>query len=194
MSVAFAQKGSWYVGGNAGFEQTKATSTIGGISRDGKKESRWSFSPEVGKFLTNQIQLGAGFTVNGAKYDDNTNPASTGKVTNFGGVLYSRYFFKSGAFRPFLGLNVSLQQGKGESTFGGGTFKTTSSTFGSNLNAGFAFALSSKVTTLGSFGFLGFVRQSAAPQQSKDKNTITKIGFDAGSLGNRFNIGIYYTL
>ena len=55
-SITYAQKGSWYIGGVAGYgsntqedlRTTNGTKTV---------TSSWAFGPEIGTFLKNDIQL-----------------------------------------------------------------------------------------------------------------------------------------
>ncbi len=192
---AFAQKGSFYVGGQVGFSSstTKVESTEVGSG------SSWSFSPEFGTFLTNNVQLGVGFNVVGRTSE--TPNLSKSKSNSYGGTVYSRYFFGEGskAFRPFVGVNVTALPGSEERTSFIGTTSATSKwdlfTFGANVNAGFAYALSPKVTVVGNLGVLGF--ESFSQKQdiaNASKQTTNGFGFDLNSLGNRFNIGLYLTL
>ena len=191
---ANAQKGSWYVGGNAGFSSSQNKYSNGTITVEGGKNTNWSFSPEVGTFITNNIQLGVGVTMAGNKTDNqSTTVSNINKNTSYGGTLYSRYFFGKEAFKPFVGLNVSALSGGSKTTIGNVTSDGPDNfTFGSNINAGFGYAISKKFTTVGSFGFLGFTRYTQ--KSGINKNTTTNFGLDAQSLGNRFNIGFYYTL
>jgi Outer membrane protein beta-barrel domain len=187
--AANAQKGSWYVGGNLGFssEQSK-TESAGTETKTGKRTS-WSISPEVGTFLTNQIQIGLAFTLSGSNFKDQTSDFRS-ESNNYGATVYSRYFFGKEAFKPFVGLNASYLAGKSTAT---NSFKSKNATFGLNANAGFGYALSKRVTALGSFAVLGFESFISKPNDNV-KNTTNRFGFDANSLGNRFTIGFYYTL
>jgi Outer membrane protein beta-barrel domain len=189
-----AQKKSWYIGGNAGFSSSQNKYSNGTITLDGGKSTNWSFSPEVGTFITNNIQLGLGITLSGNKTDNQTTPVSNiNKSTLHGGTLYGRYFFGKEAFKPFVGLNASALSGGSKTTIGTTTTEGPDSfTFGSNINAGFGYAISKRFTTFGSLGFLGFSRTTQ--KQGNNKSTTTNFGLDAQSLGNRFNIGFYYTL
>lgn len=115
----------------------------------------------------------------------------------YGGTVYTRYFFGEGskAFRPFLGFNVSALPGTSKATTLTNPSVSNSTDlflFGTNVNAGFGYALSQKVAVVGSLGVLGFTTLSETAQNG-DKTTTNSFGFDANSLGNRFNIGIYYT-
>lgn len=51
--TAHAQKGSLYIGGQAGFNNTTTTADNGSISTTTSKLSNWSFSPEVGTLAIN---------------------------------------------------------------------------------------------------------------------------------------------
>lgn len=187
-SFAFGQKGSWYVGGTTGFSSgsTKVDSVT-------QKRMSWAFSPEIGTFLTNNIQLGLGITMNGSKREQiNT---STSNQFQGGGTLYGRYFFGENAFRPFVGLNVSTLIGKNTTEFTNPLLPKTETdvfTFNTNLNIGFAYALSPKFTVVGSFGTLGFNSEKSTPKNGT-ATVNNDFGLDASSLGNRFTIGIYYT-
>lgn len=182
-TVSFAQQGSWYVGGNVGF----STRTIEEGSSEVQKSSSWAFSPEVGTFLTNNIQLGVGFTTTG----NSTEYAVTKTTsTTFGGTLYGRYFFGENTFKPFVGLNISVLPGNTvtENKLLNTSTESDFFQFGTNLNAGFGYALSEKITAVGSFGFLGY------ESRTQGNSTDTNLGFNFNTLGNRFTIGFYYTL
>ena len=191
---ATAQKGSWYLGGNAGLSSTQSKFDNGSITVDGGKSTNWSFSPEVGTFITNNIQVGIGATMYGNKSDAQATPVSNiNKSISYGGTVYSRYFFGKEAFKPFVGLNVSVLSGSSKTINGNVTSEGPDNfTFGSNINAGFGYAISKRFTTLGSFGFLGYNRFTQ--KSGNSKSTTTNFGLDAQSLGNRFNIGFYYTI
>lgn len=192
--AAMAQKQSWYIGGNVGFSSSKQKTTLGGVSSNDGKVTAWSFSPEIGTFLTNNWQLGLGVTLSGSKNDPQQMNSTVTKSTNYGGTLYTRYFFGSGAFRPFVGANATVLPGTGSNTTGSVETKYTTLNWGINANAGFGYALSKKVTAVGSFGMLGFSQQVLKEKVTGDKQTTSTFGIDANSLGNRFTIGVYFTL
>ncbi|MFD1871477.1 outer membrane beta-barrel protein [Hymenobacter bucti] len=196
--TAHAQKGSIYLGGQAGFNSTSTTFDNGNTSTTTSKASNWSFSPEVGTFLTNQVQLGVGFTFSGSRLET---PASNMNLTaitkRYGGTVYGRYFFGEGNFRPFLGLNVSLLPGNSRterSGFANSTTRSTTFDVGANLNAGFAYGLTKRLAILGSFGTFGFQNSVAKEDGTNNKTTTTNFGLNVNTLGNLFTIGVYYTL
>ncbi len=191
---ANAQEASWYVGGNVGFNSTTNSMKMGnGETVDGARQTSWSLSPEIGTFLTNHIQLGAGITLNGMKTDARTTPINIVKTNQTGATIYSRYFFGKGNFRPFVGVNIYVLPGSQTNTVGTADTKYKIISFGANLNAGFAYGLSDRVTVVGSLGTLGFDKSVKTMDGSDAKVCETNFGLDASSLGNRFNIGVYYT-
>jgi len=197
--VAQAQKSSVYIGGQAGFNSTTTTITNNGISNTTSKLNNYSFSPEVGTFLTNQVQLGVGFTFSGSRQEVpyTVGPSASTSINRYGGTVYSRYFFGEGNFRPFVGVNVSVLPGNSTVESGGvgsTTTKFNTLDFGANLNAGFGYGLTKRLAVVGSFGTFGF--QSSKSKQ-KDGNLETKtnnFGLNANTLGNLFTVGVYYTL
>ncbi|MNU61911.1 hypothetical protein D3C71_511240 [compost metagenome] len=180
----YSQKGSWYLGGSAGFSM--------GNTRQGNSvlhRNSWSGSPEVGTFLTDHIQLGLGITANGSF----TETASYSNVRNlqFGGTIYSRYLFGDKAFRPFLGISTSYSAG--QSRLYPSQNSNDINTFNANITAGFAYYVTPRIGIFGSIGVLGYtysrVILTSAP------NLVTNdFGFNASTLGNRFTIGMYYTI
>jgi hypothetical protein len=195
--TAHAQKGSLYIGGQAGFNNTTTTADNGSISTTTSKLSNWSFSPEVGTFLSNQLQLGVGFTFSGSRQETPANVINMAAITNrYGGTAYSRYFFGEGNFRPFVGLNVSVLPGNSRTENTGAVNSTTRYStfdFGTNLNAGFAYGLNKRLAVVGSFGTFGFQRSTSKQDNTNNKTTTTNFGLNANTLGNLFTVGVYYT-
>lgn len=179
----YSGKGSWYLGGSAGF-------SIGSTSQgnDVMKRSAWSASPEVGTFLTDHIQLGLGVTFN-SSYTDLT-PISNLYTIQYGGTVYGRYLFGENAFRPFVGVSASFLSG--ESRYYVSNQNTALTTIHANFTAGFAYYVTPRIGIFGSIGILGytFSREILALVPNIVKQDF---GFNASTLGNRFTIGMYYT-
>jgi hypothetical protein len=196
--AAHAQKGSFYIGGQAGFNSTNTTTNNNGTNTTTGKLNNYTFSPEIGTFLNNQVQLGVGFTFSGSRQETpniNTNSAIM-KVNRYGGTVYGRYFFGEGNFRPFLGLNASVLPGNSTTESGGftnTTAKYTTMDLGANLNAGFGYGLTKRVTVVGSFGTFGFQRSTSKQEGTDLKTTTNNFGLNANTLGNLFTVGVYYT-
>lgn len=192
---ATAQKGSWYLGGNAGLSTSQDKREAGNVTSNEGKTTRWTFSPEIGTFLTDRVQLGLGITLAGSKVDDQDSPTpGVTRNNSYGATLYSRYFFGKEAFKPFVGVNVSAAPGKSKYTEGNFTSESETFNFGANINAGFGYAISKRFTAVGSFGFLGYEYESSEVTGSNVKNKTSTFGLDAGTLGNRFTVGFYYTI
>ena len=183
-ATAYGQtKGSWYLGGSAGFSM--GTTSQGGTTI---KRSSWSASPEVGTFLTDHIQLGLGITSSGSHSDLMT----SGSLRNlqFGGSVYSRYLFGDGAFRPFLGVSASYLMGQSRTNPGN---TNNISTINASFSAGFAYYVTPRIGIFGSIGVLGYTNTRTSMSGVPDLVT-NDFGFNASTLGNRFTIGMYYTI
>ena len=196
--AAHAQKGSFYIGGQAGFNSTSTEVENRGTTTTTSKSNNYSFSPEIGTFLSNQVQLGVGFTFSGSRQETPANlnfSASTARINRYGGTIYSRYFFGEGVFRPFIGLNASVLPGNSSTDYqdGSNTLKANTLDIGANLNAGFGYGLTKRVTLVGSFGTFGFQRSTSKQEGNDIKTTTNNFGLNANTLGNLFNVGLYFT-
>lgn len=196
--TAQAQKNSVYIGGQVGFNSANTTVENQGISTTTSKSNNYSISPEIGTFLTNQVQLGIGFTFSGSRQETpatvNFNAYKT-SINRYGGTIYSRFFFGEGVFRPFIGLNASVLPGNSTAEYLGGanTLKANTLDIGANLNAGFGYGLTKRVTLVGSFGTFGFQRSTSKQEGNDIKTTTNNFGLNANTLGNLFNVGLYFT-
>lgn len=188
--AASAQQGSFFAGGSAGF----STNTQKSGSTVNYKSVSWSFSPEVGTYLTDRVQLGVGLTLNGAKQEFGNVNINRVESINYGGTIYGRYLFGELPFKPFVGVNLTALPGKSTSTNDATNISTTAHylKLGANANVGFLFALSPRFTAYGSFGLVGYNVNLADNGGGYDD---VQSGFtaDLNTLGNRFTIGIYYT-
>lgn len=185
---AQTEKGSWYLGGNAGIS-TRSDKQGSGTTNT----TSWSFSPEVGVFVANNIQVGLGVISNGSKIT-----YSSGSKYNdlmFGGLAYGRYFFGELSFKPFLGLNFGYSAGQSKITqsIPGYSTKSDIGTINASINAGFAYYVTPRIGIFGSVGVLGFSNTRSQVQGSAAQTT-TDFGFNVNTLGNRFTLGIYYTI
>ena len=168
-TALFAQKGSWYIGGSVGVvsDRQKGSDAI----------STWQLSPEAGTFLCDKIQVGLALNITGGTKD------VAEKSSGF--TAYGRYFFNPGkAFRPFVGLAIPYAK-LSSPDFLGGYIETTRT--GINANARLGYALSERWTVVGSLAAIVFV-------SSKTGDVVNqKLNIGANTLGNPFNIGIYYS-
>jgi hypothetical protein len=185
--VAMAQQGSWYIGGLAGFSSSKSEAAGGGPET---VNSSWAFSPEIGTFLKDDIQLGIALGIGGSKTEFDGDDES--KSSQLNPTLYGRKFFKiTDNFSTFAGLYLDLVNEK--NTDYDPTIESKTSGFGARVGIGVAYALSPKFTAVGQYGLLGF--QSTKDEVDGDEvSKASSFDFGVNSTGGSvFNVGIYYT-
>ncbi len=176
-----AQSGKWYIGGTAGFSSHK--DKAGSVEF---KSSSWNFSPEIGTWASDMIQVGLGLNISGYNQDGDAEDR-----TSYGGTIYARNWWNAGKpFRPFVGLNVPVSPDK-YNDFQGIEHKVLST--GAYLNGGFGYALSDRVTVLGQLGWLGFTSTTDKPNGG-EKTTSSDFNLSLNTLGSPINIGLYLTL
>jgi len=196
-SITYAQKGSWYIGGVAGYGTNTHEPTNGTKSTT----SSWALGPEVGTFLKNDIQLGFILGLNGSTEKNGDN--KTSEFSGFSPTVYVRKFKKvTDNFSLFSGLYFNYLSGT-ETDFTPTEEKFKASGFGISLGIGAAFALSPRFTAVGQYGLLGYssiTNKQGDTETSKDSdfnigvNTVGSSSFVQGNgSGAVFNIGIYYT-
>lgn len=186
-TVAMAQQGSWYIGGLAGVSSSKSEAAGGGPE---SVNSSWAFSPEVGTFLKDDIQLGVALGIGGSKSEFDGDDVS--KSSQLSPTLYGRKFFKiTDNFSTFAGLYLDLVNEK--TTDYAPTVESKTSGFGARVGIGVAYALSPRFTAVGQYGLLGF--QSTTDKVDGDEvSKASSFDFGVNSTGGSvFNVGIYYT-
>jgi hypothetical protein len=182
---AFGQKGSWYLGGSTGISSIlKHPRSI--ISQS----ASWSFSPEVGTFVSDRIQIGLGLTVSG--YRNSFIPTNM-LLDNMqiGGRIYGRYVFGEASFKPFVGISTNYL-GKASNLNSGFGSNNRLNIFNVSLNAGFACFVSPRFSIFGSVGILGFTHSRTGFIKTPDQTT-NNFSFNSGAPGSRLTIGMYYT-
>jgi Outer membrane protein beta-barrel domain len=176
-SVTYSQKGSWYLGGQLGYNSTTEKNT----GSSDVTITTWSVAPEVGTFLQNNLQLGFALNLGGS------NSTNTSQTT-FSPVLYLRRFYKVGDnFSLFTGIVGNFTTGSTKEYNLSGTI----SGWGLNLSLGAAFAVSKTFTVVGQYGLFGYSYKST--KYDAVKNSVSNFGLNVNSLGPVFNVGIYWT-
>jgi hypothetical protein len=176
-SLTNAQKGSWYIGGQLGFNSKTETNT----GSSDVTTTTWSVAPEVGTFLQNNLQLGFALNLGGS------NSTNTSETT-FSPVIYLRRFYPVGdKFSLFTGIVGNFTAGSTKQNSQSGTL----SGWGLNLSLGAAFAVSKTFTLVGQYGLLGYSYESVKYETTK--NSVSNFGLNVNSLGPVFNVGIYWT-
>ena len=176
-SVGYAQKDSWYIGGQLGFNSRTEKNT----GSSDVTTTTWSVAPEVGTFLQNNLQLGFALNLGGS------NSTNTSETT-FSPVIYLRRFYPVGdKFSLFTGIVGNFTAGSTKVNSQSGTL----SGWGLNLSLGAAYAVSKTFTVVGQYGLFGYSYESV--KFDSTKNSISNFGLNVNSLGPVFNVGIYWT-
>jgi len=194
---AGAQKGNWYIGGIGGYSSETAKTPGNNFVT-----SEWSFGPEAGTFLKDDIQLGLYLGLSGgSRKDDGGDLYSS---SGFSPTVYGRKFFKvTENFSLFAGLYFNITSATRTDYFGGSSSEYKESGFGVRLGVGIAYALSPRFTAVGQYGLLGY-QTVTGKQNGVDMSTISTFNFGVNTIGasslsqgngsgSLFNIGLYYT-
>jgi Outer membrane protein beta-barrel domain len=195
-AFTYGQKGSWYVGGVAGY----GSNTWNPASGEKSTSNTWAFGPEVGTFLQNDIQLGFILGLDGSTAKMGSEKIS--ETSNFAPTIYARKFKKiTDNFSLFSGLYLGYVSGTGKGFMP--EVKTTSSGVSISLGVGMALALSPRWTAVGQYGLMGYTSTTQKIDDSKNGtesdfkfgvNTVGSSNFVQGNgSGAVFNIGLYYT-
>lgn len=199
-SVSWAQKGSWYLGGLAGLSSSTSKDASSGAKN---VLTDWTFSPEFGTFLRDDIQLGIAMGFSGGSKNNDGSRVSQYSVIN--PTVYCRKFFKiTDNFSTFAGLYVNHTSGKLTEDVTPTEIITKQSGFAARIGVGVAYALSPRFTAVGQYGLFGF---QSLKNKTDDMETSTDTSFDFGvntvggstlsqgnGSGSVFNIGLYYTI
>ncbi len=203
--TAMGQKGSWYVGGLAGY----ASSTNKDADDDDKTiTSSWAFGPEFGTFLSDRFQLGFVVGLSGSSRKVNDNKDYT--YSSFSPTVYVRHFYPvTDNFSLFGGVYLGLINGTRknyEYENGNETeIKSSMSGFSGRVGIGVAYALSPRFTAVGQYGLFGFSSVNNKNNDGEKTSTDTSFDFGVNTIGGSmlsqgngsgavFNIGIYYTI
>jgi hypothetical protein len=175
--ITYAQKGSWYVGGQLGFNST----TVSNTGSPDVTTTSWRVAPEVGTFLQKELQLGFALNLGGSN-------SSNSSETTFSPVIYLRKFYPVGdKFSLFTGIVGNFTTGNTKVNNQSGTL----SGWGLNLSLGAAYAVSKTFTVVGQYGLFGYSYESS--KINNTKNSISNFGLNVNSLGPVFNVGLYWT-
>ncbi|MEO7174509.1 MAG: outer membrane beta-barrel protein [Saprospiraceae bacterium] len=198
-SNLLAQSREWVVGGGLQFSFNQIS--ISSDSLPPHNSSSFIFSPQLGYWTSNHFQLGLGATVISSNtytvlYTQSASYSGSNLQRGIGGLIWGRYFFNTIAFRPFVGLNIEYMRIREESEYPGYSENHTqfNTMTGAQLNAGFLYKLAPRLAVYGALGSLGYQRTTYKAEDSDKKTTDTYFGLDAGSLGDRFTVGMYFTL
>ncbi len=177
ITTANAQKGSWYIGGQVGFN-SKTEKNTGSADFN---TTTWSVAPEVGTFLQNNLQLGLALNLGGTN-------SSNFVETAISPVIYLRRFYTiSDKFSLFTGIVGNFTAGSTDQNGQSGDL----SGWGLNLSLGAAYAVSKTFTAVAQYGLLGYSYSSVKVNNIKSEES--NFGINVNSLGPVFNVGLYWT-
>ncbi|WP_422361119.1 outer membrane beta-barrel protein [Reichenbachiella sp.] len=174
----YAQEGSWYIGGMAGFTHLKSTSSSG----EETTSFSWDLSPEIGTWLSEDLQLG--FSP-GLSHRDLGDLDET-IIKSYSPGIYARKWHSFGEkVSVFGGANLAYNSIEFEN------LRSDSKFIGFNiyLDFGLGYAINERLSLLGRYATFGYVFQKDTDDDSKT----SQFGLNANTLSNPFNIGIYYT-
>jgi Outer membrane protein beta-barrel domain len=177
ITTANAQKGSWYIGGQLGYNsQTEKNTGSADVTT-----SSWSVAPEIGTFLQNNLQLGLAVNLGGSN-------APNTSETKFSPVLYLRRFYTvSDKFSLFTGIVGNFTTGSTKVNNQSGNL----SGWGLNLSLGAAYAVSKTFTAVAQYGLFGYSYEET--KINGNKSSVSNVGLNVNSLGPVFNVGLYWT-
>lgn len=175
-------KGNFVIGGSSNLNFSSTTPKVrrlGGTQDEGKTNTRFSFMPNAGYFVIDNLAVGVGVSLTSSKItSDDLDSESTN--TSFVFSVFSRYYFTKGDIKPFLQGTVGLGLSDSKGKINDIDNKVKSSVFNYGLNGGVAFFIGKRVSIdLGA----GYISSSRKPRDGNDSNFrfIDKgIGFDVG--------------
>jgi hypothetical protein len=165
-----------FIGGNFGFN------TSNHKTGDGNKTSNYSLnlSPNVGKFLSEKVAIGAALDISISGNTAGVNPENTSKSSSLGGSLFLRYYaIKWDKFSVFGQGNIGLAFSNSSSKVDGSTTDGPKSTeLYLSVYPGLSYDINDKLSLQTSLNILSLGYNY----------TTTKIGTNTGNSSN-FNIG-----
>ena len=164
------EKGDVYVSGSVGFSNTNVADF---------KSNEFTFSPEVGFFLTDNISLEAGLII-GSSEDFNED-----KSSSFGGAIGANYFFTPAKqFSFMVGAGVAYTSTKFEPNGGG---ELSIDTFAFAVAPGVNYFVSDCIALRASFGSLSYASAKDDSDGAEATNTFG-LNLDLTNI----NFGITY--
>lgn len=181
-SLAWSQGGSWYVGGIAGFNQQSDDGTLN------PSITNWYFGPEVGTFFNEKWSAGIVVGLNGSNSKNDDGDIS--KSSTFMPNIYGRRWWSVGEkLSLFAGLDVNFGSGS-TTTYEPEEMKVETTSFGTNLNGGVAYALAQRWTLLMKFSALGYTSEKTGDITTSNFGLIA----DGNITSNQFIfVGLYWT-
>lgn len=190
-----AQKGDILTGGSFGFNVRKVEEYKFGyrdIPLTEDKTIEWSFSPEVGIWLSNQSQLGLAIMLSGRKINEETQ-----RLILAPRVYIRRWYKLLDDLSVFGSLSVSYNYdnyGAVDFVFGNVIGNRYTNSVQSALSVGIGYSLTDNIDILGKLGLVSYTYSWIKYYNHRYKSaTNESLDFNLNSGSPVFDIGIFYT-
>jgi opacity protein-like surface antigen len=111
-----------FVGGNFGFNTTSDKTDYGGIPSDKTSNYGFSFTPNIGKFLSEKFAIGLALDISLSGNTSGVNTETISKSSSLGGSVFFRYYaIKWDKFSVFGQANIGLAFSNSSIKTGGST-------------------------------------------------------------------------
>ncbi len=209
MSQAQMTKGNMYLGGMVGFTSSKYVSDYDTMNTADSKVMSWSFSPEFGYFVSDDLSIGIGLGLGGSTYTDNKPGGGLktweNKASDVSLLLNVRkYFPATDNFSLFAGANFNWGSGNVDMTStpnvgAATTDNRKTAMMGLGVNAGLMYNITPKIMLFGQWApGLGWSSSKTTIKNAGDpKETVqqsSEIGLNINTFGTPFNIGMFFVL
>lgn len=154
-----------------------------------KKENSFSFTPQVGYFVSDKIAVGVALHLSNDKRETYTTGAETLNKTNTtaAGVFGRYYFLELGKrFKTYSEVGVGFLTTKNE--FQAGTtpsIETKFNGFGANAGVGVNYFLTEKIALNASL--TNVINFSSVKEDAAGSKSVSNFDFNAGSINNLFD-------
>ncbi len=179
-----------FLGGNFGLNMSGGNIDNGTITTDKPTTVSFNISPMVGKFLSENVAVGALINFSFSQNNNNGTPEVINSSSTIGITPFLRYYaIKMDKFSIFgqgnIGFSYSGSMSKVNGTSTNGPKTTTLSL---NVMPGLAYDVSSKLSLETNINFLNFGFSYSVSKSGPDKNRTTNFGVGAG-LDNLVTVG-----
>ena len=182
LATSLTASAQLWVGGSLDFDNSKEW-------QNDKSRTDWSISPKVGYALDDALEVGLGFGISGASFENNLETKSS--QLTFSVAPFVRYsYFSEGNFSLFVEGNVSYYYYSGNQEPNvGETVKTSNWSFGVNILPGFKYTLTDHFALVGTFGRLSYNHYRPDKEDPAWIGAQNSFGFN---LHSGYSIGLYY--
>ncbi|MFT5891253.1 MAG: outer membrane protein [Dokdonia sp.] len=178
-STAPTAKGNFVVGGSSNFNfssSTPKTRRSKGTDDDGIRSTRFSFTPNLGYFVIDNLAVGGGVSFTSGRTKSNELDFDSRNTRTIFSV-FSLYYFTEGNIKPFLQGSVGLGFSNSKNEMNSIESESKSSIFNYGFNGGVAFFIGKSFSVdLGA----GYTSSSVKPKDANFRFINKGIGFDVG--------------